>query len=98
NRTRESRPQSAQDDSEHVRRQDYIELRGGEHELHRGVVHVKMFELNGRMIRSEPPNRLTPKLGHRQHVGLVHGSNAALPRFSARESVLGDALDLASRI
>jgi len=50
------------------------------------------------VIRSEPSNRLAPKLRHRQHVGLVHGSDAALARFRARESVLGDALDLASRI
>ena len=73
-------------------------MRGREHELHRGVVHVQMFELYAGMIRGQARHRLAPKLRHRQHVGLVHGSDPAFSGLRARERILGDALDFSRGI
>src|SRR5580700_950528 len=57
-----------------------------------------MFKLDFGMIRGQAGDRLAPQLRHGQHIGLVHGSDSALPGFRARESILRDALDFPRRI
>ncbi len=68
-----------------------IELLGPPHQLHGGVVHVHMAQLDvGVFILDHPRRHLAPQLGAFQDVGLIHGAD---PAVALAGNVAGDADD-----
>ena len=83
-----------QDIPEQVAGQNHVKPGRIDHQLHGGVVHIQMAELNIRIfLIVYPGHHLTPQPGGGEHIGLVHRGHLARAQFGAFKGPPGDALD-----
>ena len=83
-----------EDVAEHVGAEQDVELRGVLHNLHGGVVDVKVAELNLRIVLCNLCNHLAPEDGALKDVGLVDGGDLLLALHGRLEGDPRNALDL----
>src|SRR5690554_263346 len=84
-----------EDIAEHVIGDYHIDLLGCAHQLHRGVVHIHVRQLDIRVVPSHLFHHLTPQLAGGEHVNLVHRAQLAVAQASHIEADDSDATDLA---
>ena len=83
-----------QDIAEHILGDDYIELGGVLHDLHRAVVHEHLAVLHIRVLGLQPVHHGTPQAAGVQHVGLVHAAQLFAALAGGLEADAANALDL----
>lgn len=83
-----------EDVAEEVARDDDIELRRTDGQLHRAVVDVEVVELNVRIRLCDLGHRAAPEARRREDIGLVDRRDLAAAQLGRLEGELRDAVDL----
>ena len=83
-----------EDVTEHIFRDDHIELGGIFDDLHGTVVHQHVAQLHIGVLRSQPVHDLLPQAAGVQNIALFHGAEPFVPLPGRLEADPADALDL----
>ena len=83
-----------EDVAEQVAGYHHVKLRRVQNELHGGVVHVHVADLDLRVFAAQALDRLAPQAAALQHVGLVHRAEPAAALFRHFKADARQTLDL----